>query len=288
MVMEKKTTACLLIHCKDQKGLVARIASFIHDFGGNILDSDHHSDQETGEFLMRTVFDLEDFQLPRSDMASAFAPIAKLLNISYQLHFSDQRPQVGILVSQHEHCLVDVLQRQRRGELGMDIPLIISNHDTTRLWADLFEIPYYHFPIQPGEKPQQEKQILQKLKQAQVSLVVLARYMQILSEQFLHEIGCPVINIHHSFLPAFMGGKPYHQAHKKGVKIIGATAHYATADLDEGPIIEQDVVRVGHRDTIEDMIRKGRDVEMMVFARALRYHIEHRVLVYGQKTVVFD
>jgi formyltetrahydrofolate deformylase len=170
----------------------------------------------------------------------------------------------------------------------MDIPLIISNHDTTRLWADLFEIPYYHFPIQPGEKPQQEKQILQKLKQAQVSLVVLARYMQILSEQFLHEIGCPVINIHHSFLPAFMGGKPYHQAHKKGVKIIGATAHYATADLDEGPIIEQDVVRVGHRDTIEDMIRKGRDVEMMVFARALRYHIEHRVLVYGQKTVVFD
>lgn len=244
--------------------------------------------RKPASFLCERSLIWKNFNFPDQTLPLPSPPSAKLLDISYQLHFSDQRPRVGILVSIHNHCLVNVLQRQRRGELGIDIPLILSNHDTTKWWADLFDIPFCHCPVQPGEKPKLEQHLLQGLKQAQVSLVILARYMQIVSEEFLQEVGCPVINIHHSFLPAFMGGKPYHQAHKKGVKIIGATAHYATVDVDEGPIIEQAVVRVGHRDTIEDMIRKGRDVEIMVLAPALRYHIEHRVLVYGQKTVVFD
>ena len=280
--------AILLISCKDQKGLVARVAGFIHDFGGNIVDSDHHTDQETGDFLMRTVFDLGEFQIAPEDIAQAFGPIAKIHEMNFQLHFSDRRPKVGILVSQYDHCLVDVLQRYRRGELAIDIPLIISNHQTAEWWAKLYEIPFHYFPVQAGEKPKQEAQVLTALHAADVELVVMARYMQILTEKFLGKIGCPVINIHHSFLPAFVGAKPYHQAYDRGVKIIGATAHYATVELDEGPIIEQDVVRVGHRDTVQDLIRKGRDLEVVVFARAIRLHIERRVLVYGRKTVVFD
>jgi len=286
--MDSGIAAILLIHCKDQKGIVARVAGFIHDFGGNILDSDHHTDRETGDFLMRTVFDLEGFQIPREEIAASFASIAKIFGISFQLHFSDQRPRVGILVSHLDHCLVDLLQRQRRGELEIDIPLIISNHEVCRFWAELFDIPFFHFPVQPGNKQEQENQVLAELQPRQISLLVMARYMQILSSQFLDRVGCPIINIHHSFLPAFSGAKPYHQAYQRGVKVIGATAHYATAELDEGPIIEQDVIRIGHRDSIQDLIRKGRDLEVMVLARALRLHVEHRVLVYGKKTVIFD
>lgn len=286
--MDSGIAAILLIYCKDQKGIVARVAGFIHDFGGNILDSDHHTDRETGDFLMRMVFDLEGFQITREEIAASFAPIAKIFGISFQLHFSGQRPLVGILVSHLDHCLVDLLQRQRRGELEIDIPLIISNHEVCRFWAELFDIPFFYFPVQPGSKQEQEDQVLAELKPRQISLLVMARYMQILSSQFLHQVGCPIINIHHSFLPAFSGAKPYHQAYQRGVKVIGATAHYATAELDEGPIIEQDVIRIGHRDSIQDLIRKGRDLEVMVLARALRLHVEHRVLVYGQKTVIFD
>ena len=286
--MKQGVAAVLLIHCKDQKGLVARVAGFIHDFGGNILDSDHHTDQETGDFLMRMVFDLAGFQIPREEIGSSFGPVAKIFGISYQLYFLDERPRVGILVSHLDHCLADLLQRQRRGELQMDIPLIVSNHEVCRFWAELLNIPFNYFPIQDGKKPEQEERVLNALKSERVSLIVMARYMQILSKTFLEQIGCPIINIHHSFLPAFMGAKPYHQAYRRGVKIIGATAHYATVDLDEGPIIEQDVIRIGHRDSIQDLIRKGRDLEVMVLARALRLHIEHRVLVYGQKTVIFD
>jgi len=281
-------TAILLIACKDQKGLVARVAGFIHEYGGNILDSDHHTDQETGNFLMRTVFDLAGFQLARADIDDAFRPLAKIHDMHVQWYFADQKPKVGMLVSQHDHCLVDVLQRYRRGELGIEIPVIISNHQTAAWWADLFHIPFHYFPVTPETKPQQEEQILSILREQQVDLVLLARYMQIVSEYFLDQVGCPVINIHHSFLPAFIGAKPYHQAYDRGVKIIGATAHYATPELDEGPIIAQDVVRVGHRDTVQDLIRKGRDLEELVFSRAIRLHIERRVLVYGRKTVVFD
>jgi formyltetrahydrofolate deformylase len=193
-----------------------------------------------------------------------------------------------MLVSKQDHCLADLLQRHRRDELHIDIPVIISNHDTCAGWAELFKIPFTVYPVTKETKPQQEQQVLALLKEHRIELVVMARYMQILSGTFLSQVGCPVINIHHSFLPAFIGANPYRQAYDRGVKIIGATAHYATEDLDEGPIIEQDVMRVGHRDTVDDLVRKGRDLEEIVLARAVRCHVERRVLVYGRKTVVFD
>lgn len=285
---ERGLSAILLIACKDQKGLVARVASFIHDFGGNILDSDHHTDRQTGDFLMRTEFELDGFQVAREEIATAFTPVAKIFGMHFQLHFTDERPRVGLLVSQQEHCLVDLLHRQRRGELAVEIPVMISNHETSKFWADLFKIPFYFFPVTPENKHEQETHVLKALKPHHVDLIVLARYMRILTAEFLTEVGCPIINIHHSFLPAFVGAKPYHQAYERGVKVIGATAHYATEELDEGPIIEQDVIRVGHRDTVQDLVRKGRDLEVIVLARAVRLHIERRVLVYGKKTVVFD
>lgn len=278
----------LLISCQDRKGIVARVSGFIHDFGGNIVDSDHHTDQETGDFLMRTEFGVEGFQIPRADVASAFAPIAKVFGMRFEVRFTDQRMRVGLLVSKQDHCLADLLQRHRRGELRVDVPVIISNHDACGMWGDLFKIPFHVLPVSKETKPEQERQILGILKQHDVELVVMARYMQILSADFLRQVGCPVINIHHSFLPAFMGANPYRQAYERGVKLIGATAHYATEDLDEGPIIEQDVMRIGHRDTVDDLVRKGRDLEEIVLARAVRRHVEHRALVYGRKTVVFD
>jgi formyltetrahydrofolate deformylase len=209
-------------------------------------------------------------------------------DMHYEVHQSSRRTRVGLLVSKQDHCLADLLQRHRRDELHIDIPIIISNHDTCTGWADLFKIPFAVYPVTKETKPQQEQQVVALLKEHRVELVVMARYMQILTADFLARIGCPVINIHHSFLPAFIGANPYRQAYDRGVKIIGATAHYATKDLDEGPIIEQDVIRVGHRDTVEDLVRKGRDLEEIVLARAVRRHIERRILVYGKKTVVFD
>ncbi|MDF0675666.1 MAG: formyltetrahydrofolate deformylase [Nitrospira sp.] len=288
MTAPKKDSVVLLIQCKDRKGIVARVSGFIHDFGGNILDSDHHTDEETNDFLMRMEFAAEGFQIPPDDIPAAFAPIAKVYDMHYEVHPSSRRTRVGMLVSKQDHCLADLLQRHRRGELHIDIPVIISNHDTCASWADLFKIPFAVYPVTKETKPQQERQVLALLKEHRVELVVMARYMQILTANFLAQVGCPVINIHHSFLPAFVGANPYRQAYDRGVKIIGATAHYATQDLDEGPIIEQDVIRVGHRDTVEDLVRKGRDLEEIVLARAVRRHIERRVLVYGRKTVVFD
>ncbi|HMS85957.1 MAG TPA: formyltetrahydrofolate deformylase [Nitrospira sp.] len=288
MTTRKKDSIILLIRCKDRKGIVARVSGFIHDFGGNILDSDHHTDEDTNVFLMRMEFATDGLQMPPSDIPAAFDPIAKVYEMHYEVYPSAQRPRVGFLVSKQDHCLADLLQRHRRDELHIDIPVIISNHDTCASWAELFNIPYVVYPVTKETKPQQEQQVLALLKEHHVELVVMARYMQILSAEFLTQVGCPVINIHHSFLPAFIGANPYRQAYDRGVKIIGATAHYATQDLDEGPIIEQDVIRVGHRDTVEDLVRKGRDLEEVVLARAVRRHIERRVLVYGRKTVVFD
>ena len=288
MTAQRKDSIILLIHCKDRKGIVARVSGFIHDFGGNILDSDHHTDEETNDFLMRMEFATEGFQIPSDDIPSAFAPIAKVYEMHYQVYPSSRRTRVGLLVSKQDHCLADLLQRHRRDELHIDIPVIISNHDTCVSWADLFKIPFTVYPVTKETKPQQEQQVLMLLKEHRVELVVMARYMQILTADFLAQVGCPVINIHHSFLPAFIGANPYRQAYERGVKIIGAAAHYATRDLDEGPIIEQDVIDVGHRDTVEDLVRKGRDLEEIVLARAVRRHIERRVLVYGRKTVVFD
>jgi formyltetrahydrofolate deformylase len=288
MATQKKESVVLLIHCKDRKGIVARVSGFIHDFGGNILDSDHHTDEETNDFLMRMEFATEGLQIAPDELSSAFAPIAKVFDMRYEVHLSSRRPRVGMMVSKQDHCLADLLQRHRRDELHIDIPIIVSNHDTCAGWAELFKIPFAVHPVTKETKPQQERHVVALLREHKVELVVMARYMQILSAEFLSQVGCPVINIHHSFLPAFIGANPYRQAYERGVKIIGATAHYATQDLDEGPIIEQDVIRVGHRDTVEDLVRKGRDLEEIVLARAVRRHIEHRVLVYGRKTVVFD
>jgi formyltetrahydrofolate deformylase len=279
MTAQRKDSIILLIHCQDRKGIVARVSGFIHDFGGNILDSDHHTDEETNDFLMRMEFAREGFQIPPEEIPAAFASIAKVFEMRYEVHPSSRRTRVGMLVSKQDHCLADLLQRHRRDELHIDIPVIISNHDACASWADLFKIPFAVYPVTKETKPQQEQQVLARLREHQVELVVMARYMQILSAEFLARVGCPVINIHHSFLPAFIGANPYRQAYERGVKIIGATAHYATQDLDEGPIIEQDVIRVGHRDTVEDLVRKGRDLEEIVLARAVRRHIEHRVLV---------
>jgi formyltetrahydrofolate deformylase len=288
MTAQRKESVVLLIHCKDRRGIVARVSGFLHDFGGNILDSDHHTDEETNDFLMRMECATEGLQIAPDEIASAFAPIAKVFEMRYEVRLSSRRTRVGMLVSKQDHCLADLLQRHRRDELHIDIPIIISNHDTCASWAELFKIPFAVHPVTKETKTQQEQQVLALLKEHQVQLVVMARYMQILSAGFLSQIACPVINIHHSFLPAFIGANPYRQAYERGVKIIGATAHYATEDLDEGPIIEQDVIRVGHRDTVDDLVRKGRDLEEIVLARAVRRHIEHRVLVYGKKTVVFD
>ena len=288
MAADRKDSVVILIHCKDRKGIVARVSGFIHDFGGNILDSDHHTDEETNDFLMRMEFATDGLQIPPDKISGAFAPIAKIFEMRYEVHHSSHRTRVGMLVSKQDHCLADLLQRHRRDELRIDVPVIISNHDTCAEWAHLFKIPFVVLPVTKETKPQQEQQVIATLQSHRVELVVMARYMQILSADFLAQIGCPVINIHHSFLPAFIGANPYRQAYERGVKIIGATAHYATQDLDEGPIIEQDVIRVGHRDTVDDLVRKGRDLEEIVLARAVRRHIEHRVLVYGRKTVVFD
>lgn len=288
MTAHRKDSVVLLIHCKDRKGIVARVSGFIHEFGGNILDSDHHTDEETNDFLMRMECATEGLQIPPDEIPAAFSSIAKVFGMRYEVHLTSRRTRVGILVSKQDHCLADLLQRHKRDELHIDVPVIISNHDTCAVWADLFKIPFAVCPVTKDTKPQQEQQVLSLLKAHGVELVVMARYMQILSSNFLAQVGCPVINIHHSFLPAFIGANPYRQAYERGVKIIGATAHYATEDLDEGPIIEQDVIRVGHRDTVDDLVRKGRDLEEIVLARAVRRHIERRVLVYGRKTVVFD
>ena len=288
MTSQRKESVVLLIQCKDRRGIVARVSGFIHDFGGNILDSDHHTDEETNDFLMRMECATEGLQIAPGEMSAAFAPIAKVFDMRYEVHLTNRRTRVGMMVSKQDHCLADLLQRHRRDELHIDIPIIISNHDTCASWADLFKIPFSVCPVTKETKPEQERRVVSLLREQNVELVVMARYMQILSAEFLAQIGCPVINIHHSFLPAFIGANPYRQAYERGVKIIGATAHYATQDLDEGPIIEQDVIRVGHRDTVDDLVRKGRDLEEIVLARAVRRHIERRVLVYGKKTVVFD
>lgn len=288
MTSQRKESVVLLIQCKDRKGIVARVSGFIHDFGGNILDSDHHTDEETNDFLMRMECSTEGLQIAPDQISEAFAPIAKVFEMRYEVHQTSRRTRVGMMVSKQDHCLADLLQRHRRDELRIDIPLIISNHDTCANWAELFKIPFAVCPVTKETKPEQERHVVSLLREQRIELVVMARYMQILSAEFLAQVGCPVINIHHSFLPAFIGANPYRQAYERGVKIIGATAHYATQDLDEGPIIEQDVIRVGHRDTVDDLVRKGRDLEEVVLARAVRRHIERRVLVYGKKTVVFD
>ena len=286
--MTSKSNAVLLISCPDQRGLVAQIAQFIFQNHGNILHSDHHTDAVSGLFLMRIEWELDGFQIAREKIAPTFAPLAASLKLDWELHFSDPPSRMAIFVSRQSHCLYDLLWRHSAGELPAEVVAVISNHPDMAAVVERHGIPFAVFPISPETKAEQERRELELLIQQRVDLVVLARYMQILSPQIVDRYPHRIINIHHSFLPAFAGPKPYHQAHERGVKLIGASAHYATAELDEGPIIEQDVVRVSHRDTVEDLVRKGRDLERVVLARAVRLHLEHRVLPYGRKTVVFD
>lgn len=280
------STATLLVSCPDQPGIVAKIAQFIYRHQGNIIHADQHTDFSTGLFLNRVEWQLDNFQLSRPELLDAWTELAQSLQADWRIHFSDQIPRLALWVSKQDHCLLDLLWRWRSRELCCDIPLIISNHADLQAIADQFGIDFYHFPITPTNKREQESAELALLKHHQIDLVVLAKYLQILTPEFIRQFP-QIINIHHSFLPAFPGANPYHRAHERGVKIIGATAHYATADLDEGPIIEQDVTRVSHRDSIDDLIRKGRDLERIVLARAVRLHLQRRILVYGNRTVVF-
>jgi len=279
-------TATLLVFCPDRRGLVAKIANFIYSNGGNIIHADQHTDASAGLFLTRIEWQLEGFNLPRDVIAPAFGAIAKPLEANWQLHFSDTVPRIAIWVTKQDHCLLDLLWRWKAKEISADIPLIISNHPDLKSIADQFAIAFQHVPVTKETKAEREVEQMAILKEHKIDLVVLAKYMQILSSNFVEKFP-NIINIHHSFLPAFAGANPYQRAHDRGVKIIGATAHYVTADLDEGPIIEQDVVRVSHRDTVSDLVRKGKDLERLVLARAVRLHLQHRVLVYGNRTVVF-
>jgi formyltetrahydrofolate deformylase len=287
-----KNSAILLISCPDRKGEVATIADFVYRHGGNILHADEHADEESGLFLMRVEFDPKDFDIDLSqkdlaDFGKHFSPIATDFNMNWRLAQSSQRQRMIILVSKNDHCLVDLLYRHKSGELACDIPLIISNHADNQAIADFYKIPYAIVAVTKENKNQAEEQIHSLIAQHKADFTVLARYMQILSNDFVNRYPQRIINIHHSFLPAFVGARPYHQAFERGVKLIGATSHYVTEVLDDGPIIEQDVVRVSHRDTVEDLIRKGRDLEKVVLSRAVRWHVENRVLLYGNKTVVF-
>lgn len=280
------STATLLISCPDRRGLVAKIANFIYSNGGNIIHADQHTDFATELFLTRIEWQLDEFNLPRELIVPAFNAIAQPLQAQFSLHFSDTIPRIAIWVSQQDHCLLDLLWRQKAKEFLAQIPLVISNHPNLQETVEQFGINFCHIPINKENKAQQEIKQLELLRHYNIDLVILAKYMQVLSAEFIAQFP-QIINIHHSFLPAFAGAKPYHQAHQRGVKTIGATAHYVTPDLDAGPIIEQDVVRVTHRDNISDLIRKGKDLERVVLARAVRLHLRHQVLVYGNRTVVF-
>src|SRR5262245_54388365 len=283
-----KKSAVLLLSCPDRKGIVAAVAGFISEHGGNILHADEHGDHDSHTFLMRVEFDPAELDLPISDFTWQFREAAGRFGMQWRLARSDVRQRMAILVSKYDHCLVDLLYRHQSGELNCDIPCVVSNHADSQSIADFYRIPFYLVPVEKDAKQAAEGQILALLERNAVEFIVLARYMQVLSPEFVNKYPNRIINIHHSFLPAFVGSKPYHQAFERGVKLIGATSHYVTEVLDDGPIIEQAVVRVSHRDSVEDLIQKGRDLEKVVLSRAVRWHIENRVLLYGNKTVVFE
>ena len=280
--------ATLLVSCPDRRGIVATLAQALYGHGANILDSDQHSDPVARQFFQRIRFDLSELHTDRGSLERALAEVAGRFQMSYRLAYADHRKRVALFVSKYDHCLYDLLLRHQAGDLACDFALVVSNHEDLAGVAKQFGVPFRHVPITKDSKDAQEQRELELLTEEKIDLVVLARYMQILSPKFVSHLAGRIINIHHSFLPAFVGGKPYHQAYERGVKLIGATAHYVTGNLDEGPIIEQDVVRCSHRDAVEDLVRKGRDLEKVVLARAVRWHLDDRVLAYGNKTVVFD
>jgi len=281
-------TATLLVCCPDRRGIVAALAQLLYGHGANILDADQHTDPVAAQFFQRIRFDLRELHTDLRTLEGAIAEVAERFEMKWRLTRPGRTRRVALFVSKYDHCLYDLLLRHKAGELRCEVAMVVSNHPDLREVTEQFDVPFHLYPITKETKAAQERAELALLADAGVELVVLARYMQILSSDFLRAFEGDVINIHHSFLPAFMGGKPYHRAYQRGVKLVGATAHYATADLDEGPIIEQDVVRCSHRDQVADLIRKGRDLEKVVLARAVRLHLEDRVLVYDNKTVVFD
>jgi formyltetrahydrofolate deformylase len=279
--------AILRVRCQDRTGIIAALSDFVFRHGGNIVHAEQHTDLEEQVFFQRVEFDLHGFDLDRDEIRVALGELTDEFGMQVQVRFSDERPKLALLMSREPHCMYDLLARWRAGELDADIPLVISNHPDHADAAEHFGVAHHHLPVTPSTKAEQEQAILSLLAEHDVDLVVLAKYMQILSPAFTARYPSRIINIHHSFLPAFVGARPYHQAHHRGVKIIGVTAHYVTDELDQGPIIDQDIMRVSHRDAVGDLVRKGRDLEKVVLARAVLAHLNHQVLVYGHKTVVF-
>lgn len=286
--MPEFDTATLLIHCPDRPGLVHDVTGFISSHQGNIIDLQQHIDPAQNAFFMRVEWTLEKFTLEKGEIEDRLQPMARRHEMKLLIRFASQRKRVALFVTKENHCLYDLLARHEAGELPIDIPMIVSNHDTLRPAAERFGIPFHHFPVTPETKAAQEAAQIALIKEHRIDTVVLARYMQIISPAMIEQFPHRILNIHHSFLPAFVGAKPYHQAHERGVKLIGATSHYVTAELDQGPIIHQDVMRVSHEDTVQDLVRSGRDLEKTVLAKALWWHVRDRVLVYRNKTVVFE
>jgi formyltetrahydrofolate deformylase len=283
------TNAILLIHCPDQPGIISSVTQFLADYQGNVVDLDEHVDRDHNVFFMRVEWEMKNFGIGKEDLPDYFRTnYADRYNMKWELYFTSKKPRMALFVTKLSHNLFDVLGRQQSGDWNVEIPLMISNHEHLRDIADRFDIPFHHLPITKENKKEQEARQLELLKENQIDFIVLARYMQILSSDFIEHYTNKIINIHHSFLPAFPGAKPYHSAFDRGVKIIGATSHYVTSDLDAGPIIEQDVVRVSHKDSVKTLIRKGQDLEKIVLSRAIYAHLQRKVLVFNNKTVVFD
>ena len=283
------STATMLIHCPDEKGIILSVTNYISRNNGNIVDLDQHVDSEQKIFFMRVEWTLSDFNIPRENIGTHFgSEVAQKYQMQYTIHFRDEKIRMALMVSKMDHCFNDILSRYKSGEWNVEIPLIISNHLDMEETANRFGIPYHYIPVSKQTKVEQEKKQLQLLSDHNIDFVVLARYMQILSENFIKDYSNRIINIHHSFLPAFPGAKPYHSAHERGVKIIGATSHYVTKELDAGPIIEQSTANISHKDRVEDLVRKGRDIEKVVLSRAIWYHVNRRILSYGNRTIIFD
>jgi formyltetrahydrofolate deformylase len=285
---EIELTAVLLLSCADRKGLVSRISHFIFERGGNILSLNEYVEPEESLFSIRVSWSMVNFSISAAHVVEAFSPLAREFSAHWSIKFVQQKHRVAVFVSKYDHCLREILWRYSLGEFGIEIPLIISNHPDLESVAERYDIPFHVFSIVKSNRLDQEKKELALLAQNKIDTIVLARYMQILSHQMVGAYPHNIINIHHSFLPAFVGGNPYRQAYTRGVKIIGATSHFVTEELDEGPIIEQDIVRITHKDSLLDLKRKGRDLERIVLARALMLHAQHRILVNGKKTIIFD
>lgn len=290
-MQDMKPTAILLLHCPDEQGIISEVTKFITDNQGNIVYLDQYVDREDGMFFMRIEWELKNFTIPREKIYEYIDTLySQRYNMTFNLYFNDERPRMAIFVSKMSHCLYDLLARYKAGEWNVDIPCIVSNHEDLRYVAEQFNIPYYVWSIKKdhSNKEEAEKAEMELLKKEKVTFIVLARYMQIITDGMISAYPHKIINIHHSFLPAFIGAKPYHQAWERGVKIIGATSHYVTADLDAGPIIEQDVTRITHKDTPESLVLKGKDLEKIVLSRAVTKHIERKILTYNNKTIIFS